>query len=291
MVQSQQTQRCVNPLFESYKLSKRSFNKELKRLSKGYDDEQVSQAVRAAEVDRSQFWRLVKASRKGNGCKIASIKGKDGKIVSDIDDTLDVWKAHFENLYTPKESEEFDKNHYDMVTAKVAELNAEDIDGDFLHNPFSEKEVKDAISQLHKRKACGYDGITTEHLLYGGDCVILILTLIYNNMIRLEFVPVNLRRGIQIPLFKGKGACCLDPNNYRGISLLTNLNKVYEVLVWGRLKGWWEERKVISELQGAAKKKLSCIHSALLCDLPGCLQGIRHCLDGRSVLQVTQNGN
>ena len=58
--------------------------------------------------------------------------------------------------------------------------------------------------------------------------------------------------------------CCLDPDNYRGISLLTNFNKVYEVLIWGRIKEWWIEHKVISDLQGAGKKKLSCAHTVLL---------------------------
>ena len=271
-----------NPLFEAYKQSKKAFNKELKRLSKGYDDEQISQAVKAAEVDRGQFWRLVKASRKGSGGKIAAINDNSGKTVSNIEDILDVWKTHFENLYTPKDNEEYDKNHYDMVTAKVAELNAKDDTGEFLQNLFTEKEIKDAIGQLHKRKACGYDGITTEHLLYGGDCVVQILTLIYNGMLRLEYIPVNLRRGIQIPLFKGKGTCCLDPNNYRGISLLTNLNKVYEVLIWGRIKGWWEEHRVISALQGVGKKKLSCVHTALLLQ-----ESVAYALESKGKVFVT----
>ena len=124
--------------------------------------------------------------------------------------------------------------------------------------------IRHEYLHLHKRKACGYDGISTEHLVYGGDCVVEILTLIYNHVVRLEYIPVNLRRGIQIPLFKGKGLCSLDPNSYRGILLLTNLNKVYEVLIWGRIKNWWQEQKVISDIQGAGKKGSSCVHTALL---------------------------
>ena len=110
----------------------------------------------------------------------------------------------------------------------MADLNGSSDNGHFLQQVFTEKEVEAAVKCLHKRKACGYDGISTEHLVYGGHCVIRILTLIKKHILRLEYIPVNLiRRGIQIPLFKGKGACCLEPDNYRGISLLTNLNKVY----------------------------------------------------------------
>ena len=253
-----------NVLRIAYKHSKKLFRAELKRLSKNYEDDQIAQAVKAAEIDRGQFWKLVKKSRKGGGGKIASIKRKDGKVVSDIDSILEVWKTHFEKLYAPKFDEEYDQKHYDEVTKKVADLNNGAESGHFLQQVFTEKEIETAVKCLHKRKACGYDGISTEHLAYGGRCVIRILTLIYNHMLRLEYIPVNLRRGIQIPLFKGKGACCLEPDNYRGISLLTNLNKVYEVLVWGRLKDWWNEQGVISDLQGAGKKKLSCVHTALL---------------------------
>ena len=243
---------------------KKHFNKELRNLSKLYDDEQVAQTVRSAEVDKGQFWRLVKKSRKSKGGKIAAIKNANGKVVSDINEILNIWKKHFETLYTPNEDPEYDQNHFNYVTEKVAELNLSGDEDQFLQQPFSQKEVRDAVRRLHKRKACGYDGISTEHLVYGGDCVVEILTLIYNHVVRLEYIPVNLQRGIQIPLFQGKGLCCLDPNSYRGISLLTNLNKVYEVLIWGRIKNWWQEQKVISDLQGAGKKGSSCEHTALL---------------------------
>ena len=95
------------------------------------------------------------------------------------------------------------------------------------------------------------DSISTEHLIYAGDNMVSLLTLMYNHMLRLEYVPVNLRRCIQIQLFKGKGSCCLDVNSYRGISLLTNYNKVFKILIWERLSKWWAHNKIILDLQGA----------------------------------------
>ena len=69
--------------------------------------------------------------------------------------------------------------------------------------------------------------------------------------------------GTQIPLYKGKNTCTLDQNNYRGITLLTSLNKVFEVLLWERVKDWWEGEQVITPLQGACRIGKSCVHSAL----------------------------
>ena len=250
--------------WETYKTDKKRFRKELKRLGKEYEDEQVMHAINTAEVDRYQFWKLVKRARNGQGGKITAIKDKHDRVVSDIDDILEVWKTHFEKLYTPKESSDFDEAHFEYVNERVARLNEEEGNSGFLKDKFSEDEVKKAVGTLHKRKACGYDAISTEHLVYGGSQLISILTCIYNHIIRLEYVPVNLRRGLQIPLYKGKGTCRLDTDNYRGISLLTNFNKVYEVLLWKRIEKWWVDSGTISELQGAGKKKQSCVHTALL---------------------------
>ena len=253
-----------NRLWVNYKETKKQFRKELKVLGRQYEDDEISNAVRAAEVDRGQFWKLVKKARKGAGSKIASIKNKSGKVVSDLNSILNVWKNHFQNLYTPKHCPEYDHDHFTQVTRRVTALNNE-VGGDkFLETNFGINEVLKAINTLHKRKACGFDEISTEHLVYGGRHIAGILTKVYNHILRLEYIPVNMRRGIQIPLFKGKGTCSLDPDNYRGISLLTNFNKVYEVLIWNRISEWWVSQKIISDLQGAGKKKQSCVHTALL---------------------------
>ena len=69
---------------------------------------------------------------------------------------------------------------------------------------------------------------------------------------------------IQVPLYKGKNTSTLDTNNYRGITLLSTYNKLFEVLLWGRMSKWWSETEVVSRLQGACRRGYSCLHTALL---------------------------
>ena len=88
-----------------------------------------------------------------------------------------------------------------------------------------------------------------------------ILTKVFNIIVELEYIPSNFRRGTQIPLYKGKNTCPLDVNNYRGITLLTCMNKMVEILIWERVKVWWSDQGVISPLQGACHKGSSCLHS------------------------------
>ena len=70
--------------------------------------------------------------------------------------------------------------------------------------------------------------------------------------------------GVQIPLFKGKDACPLDPNGYRGITLLSTFNKVFEILTWKRLEVWWGNVEAVFGLQCACKKGLSCLNASFL---------------------------
>ena len=75
-----------------------------------------------------------------------------------------------------------------------------------------------------------------------------------NHVVALECIP---------PLFKGKDLCNLDPNNYKGITLLSTFNKLFEIFIWNRLKVWWVDEGGISDLQGACKTGISCIHTAI----------------------------
>ena len=92
------------------------------------------------------------------------------------------------------------------------------------------------MKALKRGKAAGCDGLTTEHFVHAGETVITLIRDIINSVIRLEYIPEDFRRSTQIPLYKGKNLCPLDVNNYRGITLLTCMNKLFEILVWERLK-------------------------------------------------------
>ena len=250
--------------WEEHKEARKAFVKELRRMHREYENDSVAQVINTAETDRGCFWRLVKKSRGNDANKAQSIKTKQGKVVNDTDEVLNVWRQHFEDLYTPKQKDGYEEEHYNVVTEKVKSLNEGNEIDEFLRDEFTCKEVKEAINKLHKKKACGYDGISTEHIVYAGEPMISLLTLLYNHIVRLEYIPVNLRRGTQVPLYKGKKAFSLETDSYRGITLLTNFNKIYEIMVWARVKDWWESNNIISDLQGAGKKGQSCVHTAFL---------------------------
>ena len=90
------------------------------------------------------------------------------------------------------------------------------------------------------------------------------LAVILSQILESEYIPTNFRRGTQIPLYKGKNTSTFDPNNFRGITLLSTFNKVFEILLWSRVEQWWNSSQAVAETQGACRKGISSFHTAML---------------------------
>ena len=174
-------------------------------------------------------------------------------------------KKHFSKLGTPKTDESFDDAHFRTVSDFIEVYNnGSDCSDTFLRNAFTVPGVKDAIKTLDNGKAPGFDKIVAEHFKNAGKHTVDLLCILFNMIRDLEFIPICFRMGVQIPLYKGKDLSNLSTDSYRGITLLSSFNKLFEVLLWNRLKGWWVRESIVSELQGACKVGHSCLHTAFL---------------------------
>ena len=121
-------------------------------------------------------------------------------------------------------------------------------------------EVQEATCYLPRDKAPGPDGIDSEHLIFGGTDLSHHLAALFNTLLTLCYVPESFRTGYTVPIPKGPDKDIRIPSNYRGISLLSNISKVFEKLILKRLQ------KVISlnPLQGGFREGLSCSHTSFI---------------------------
>ena len=254
-----------NPYRRSYKHANKIFSQKLRTLARSYENSEMVKVVKSAEVDRNSFWNHVRSFRKNSGTRSLAIKGEDGVVVHEIQDVLEVWRKHFSKLGTPKVSPSFDDVHFHAVSDFITDYNGrEDCDDIFLQTPFSVEELRVGIKTLNSGKAPGHDGIVAEHLKNAGSFAADTLCVLYNRIREREYIPKCFRIGVRIPLFKGKDLSNLSTDSYRGITLLSTFNKLFEILIWNRLKGWWVNENVVSDLQGACKTGHSCIHSAFI---------------------------
>ena len=94
---------------------------------------------------------------------------------------------------------------------------------------------------------------------YGGEAVVKQLTQLFNTIWHTEDVPNEWRQGVIVPLPK-KG-CLSDCNNWRGITLLSVLGKVFCSVLLNRLQK--EVDALLREEQAGFRAGRSCSEQIL----------------------------
>ena len=123
---------------------------------------------------------------------------------------------------------------------------------------FEVEEVSSAISKLQNGKASGPDGVSSEHLKFGGSLLKTWITQIFNAILLLECVPSSFKVANITPIYKGKGKDPLDPNSYRGIGVSNVLSKLFESLTLSRMMPELESKGFPSIQQTAYQCSVSC---------------------------------
>ncbi len=118
------------------------------------------------------------------------------------------------------------------------------------------EEAMKATGNLKNGKAAGEDGITAEMLKYGGETVLEWMHKICGLAREEGRVPRDWTKAIIISVYKGK--CSRNEcGNYKGISLLSIVGKVYGKIVIERMQKIIEDG--VSEEQGGFRKGWGCV--------------------------------
>ena len=118
---------------------------------------------------------------------------------------------------------------------------------DELHRPFDENELDLCITKLKRDKAIGIDNIMNEYILMSKNLIKPVLCKLFNNILNTGNFPEIRVRSIIIPIFK-KGNPN-NPGNYRGISLVSHMGKLFTFLLNNRLTKWSENSSVLTDAQ------------------------------------------
>ena len=118
---------------------------------------------------------------------------------------------------------------------------------DELNTSFSEDEVIKSVKQLKSNKAGGPDKIINEFLIHGRQILVPTICKLFNKIYDMGYFPEEWAEGYIIPLHK-KGSAN-DVENYRGITLLSILGKLFTRVLNNRLSEWAENYYVFIEAQ------------------------------------------
>ena len=118
-------------------------------------------------------------------------------------------------------------------------------------------EIVKCIRKLKNNKTGGSDGLVGELLKYGGSGMVCLLEQLFSVVWHEETVPRQWREGLIVNLFK-KGDS-EDPGNYRGITLLSVVGKVFCKVLNNRLVHCLDTEGVLHEGQAGCRVNRSCM--------------------------------
>lgn len=118
-----------------------------------------------------------------------------------------------------------------------------------LDDPFTIVEIQGAIKRLKNNKSGGADNMINEFFKHCPiDCLYLIVDF-FNIVLCTGCVPTEWCLGIICPLYKNKGSVS-DPDNYRGITLLSCTSKLFTMCLNKRLSNYVDDTILGQEQAG-----------------------------------------
>ena len=187
------------------------------------------------------FWKLIKGKTK-------QYKSSENSI------TEQEWIKHFTNLYA--------NDHVEEILADEEQYQEDDD----VCRQITEEEILAVIKELKTEKAPGIDGIPPEFYksLAEDKEFINLLTNLFNLIVKKKAWPKLWRIGLIHTIHK-KGDT-KNPANYRGISLLAVLSKIFTKIISDRLNKWVENNNKLSNFQSGFRKGKSTIDNIAILD-------------------------
>ena len=166
---------------------------------------------------------IIRNDEKYINCLIASaniFNNFSTSVAEAVQSKIKFLNKSFRSFLSTKSNDSF------IITAK----NKEDI-------------CKAVISSLNINKSCGPNSIPTKILHFVQDQISKHLATICNLSFPAEIFPTILKTAKVIPIHKKDSR--LEVSNYRPISLLSNIDKIFEKLMHSRLIEFLEERQIL----------------------------------------------
>ena len=141
-------------------------------------------------------------------------------------------------------------------TTSLFSIGTQDVGPEPLNAPFSLEEVQGCVTRLKNNKAAGIDGVINEFLK---NCPLRMLSLMtrwFNIVLDSGLIPESWCVGIITPIYKGKGSR-VDADNYRGITLLSCVGKLFTSLINKRLSDYVHHEETIGPEQAGFRQGYS----------------------------------
>lgn len=213
---------------ENLRKSSNIYKRTIKMFHSKFQQENIRKIKKLKRSDPKKFWKIL------NGKKEEQTK------------------ASPEALFNFFKNSNFDKNHQNSESNSTLS-DSEDIINNSINGPITEMEVKQTISRLKNNKASGIDLIVNEHFKSLAHIIAPTLVNLFNLVFDTGIIPEAWTLGIIKPIYKNKG-CKSDPSNYRPITLISCLGKLFTAILNDRLQKYADDHDLINTCQAGFRK-------------------------------------
>ncbi len=236
---------------EAYKKVRNEVVKIVKNAKANY----YMQAFSNCEANPKKMWKKVNelTNRNAKSTNINDISD-DGNIVTEPGKIANVFNNFFTDI-GPKLAKDLPE-HYQIPESYVKPLNTI-----FSFQLVTETDVSKLLYTIKTNKATGHDRISAKLLKDGADVIAKSLSTIFNKSILSGSFPDDMKIAIVSPIYKSD--CKSKPTNYRPVSVLSAVAKIFEKLISHQLSNYLESNKILVNQQSGFRKKHSTETSLL----------------------------
>ena len=186
------------------------------------------------------FWSTVKPflTNKGTHFQKDTILFEEGKLVNDQQEICDIFNNFFVNVAKNIGENSIPVNSQHPSITKIQENNITHSILDF--KPIEESFIIKQINKPSLKKATGHDGISAKILKFAKPVVLQPITFLINETIKVSEFPDECKKAMVSPLHKKNST--LDKENYRPVSILPILSKLYERAINAQLMNFFETK-------------------------------------------------
>lgn len=233
--------------YTSFKVVKerhRKYKMKLFSAKKAYYDKKIANSSNVQKTVWNIINNEVGRNCKGKSDNINSVIN-EGRTYTNPKEICNIFNNYFVNLV--KNTSTGSATH----TAKNINNNSnsfvQNIKSKFSLRPVEPKEVEKVISSFKNKLSTGYDEIPVTVLKAAKYHLSPVLTHLINSSFISGYFPIELKISKIIPIHKKNDLT--DIANYRPISLLPSISKIYEKIVYNQLVTYLENHELIDKIQ------------------------------------------
>ena len=203
-----------------------------RKKRKQFNDQNAAELLHLSKKNPKHFWKRIRS------------KTKDSTGRCNFFD-------HFKNLGEADIQLRLD------IENEIREMDGRNpqLEIDFLDSEITMEEMKSGLKLLKNEKSHGYDKVINEFMKFNSELYHKVLLKLFNKVLSSGVFPKEWAVGEIVPILK-KGDIN-NPDNYRGITLISCMGKLFTSILNIRLNTWAEENSVFNDYQFGFRRNRS----------------------------------